>query len=189
MNITDGTYRQKSKLFLLPLIEIPKNQYIKPIDTYVIDQNRELTEKECRLILPFEKDESSEFSYYERTLVDSKYFDTANYYETKDHRVYVYDLTPFKADYDLFLAGKYTEFTNTVKTLINIYWGKLHKGKFIPHPQIEAYLSPSISTYEEISEELNLPISSLIEVKQLLDPPNLEKETFHSLELIGNKTS
>lgn len=188
MHITDKDYYQKSKLFLLPLAEVPRNPIIKPVGTYIIDSNRGITEKEYKLILPFEKDDSSEFSFYEKSLIDSNFFDTVNYYETKKHRVYVYSLLSYKDDYDRFLQGKYTEFSNSVKTLINIYWGKLHKGKFIPHAQIDAYINPNIMTYEQVSDELDVPIKLLVRLKQLLDPPNLTKETFFSQELIASKT-
>lgn len=188
MNITGKTYYQKSKLFLLPLLEIPKNKHIKPVGTFVIDSNKSLTEKEYRLILPFEKDESSEFSYYEKKLVDCNYFDTVNYYETKRHRVYIYSLLSFKEDYDKFINGQYTEFTGSTKTLINLYWGRIEKARFIPNPKIDSYLNPTILTYELVSDELGLPVTELLKIKQLLDPPNLEKETFHSRLLIGNQT-
>ncbi len=176
MTLSSDIYIQKSKLFLLPLIEVKRDPFIRPINTYIRDGI--FTENDFRLILPFERDESSEFYYYEKELLDSPCLDTDNYYETAKYQVYVYNLSKYAEDYKKFIDGKYTTFSNPVKTLVNIQWGKINKGKFHPHPRIESYLNPSEGTYERMSAELGIKLEDLKNVGELLDPPNIELETF-----------
>lgn len=187
MVLVNKVYIQKSKLFLLPLTRIKRNISIKPFGTFVLDTFRGLDENNLRLIVPFELDDSSEFSYFEKELLDSPYFDTENYYETKKFRVYVYNLSHYKDDYEKFLQGHYTEFSNHAKELINLYWGQIRAGKFMPHPRIEAFLDPTILTYEKISNELGVTVQQLQAIKEILDPPDLKKETF-SIEDKASKT-
>lgn len=187
MELTGKTYVQKSKLFLLPLINVKKDPFIKPIGSFIEDKLKGITKEDCRLILPFEKEESSEFAHYEHFLLDSPYFDTDNFYETGKYRIYIYNLEPFADDFQHFLNGKYTQLSTKAKSLINIYWGKMQKGRFYPHPKIEAYLNPTILVYEKIAEELGLEdITTLVKNKEVLDPPNIEKEIFLNQELIEN---
>lgn len=185
MVLTDSKYAQKSKLFLLPLTGLKKDTHIKPVCTYVIDTERGITELDYKLIVPFTKDESSEFSYYEDSyILKSKNLDITNYFETDKLCIYVFDLYEYKEDYDRFLEGKYTEFSTRTKSLINIYWGKVQGKKFYPHPKIEAYMSPMLETYERVARELASGpdyielLDSLIKNKEILDKPDLVKETF-----------
>lgn len=185
MSLVENVYIQKSKLFLLPLTKIKRNIHIKPFGTYVRDKNKGFNEDDLRLIVPFELDDSSEYFYYEKELLDSPYFDTDNYYETDKFRVYIYNLSQYRSDYNKFIKGAYTKFTNKSKELINTYWGRIQSGKFIPHSKIEQYLDPTIMTYEQISDELSVSVQELQEIKEILNPPDLEKETFS----IEDKTS
>lgn len=176
--ITDYRYVQKSKLFLLPLLEIKKDIFIKPIGTYLKDSSRET--KDYQLIVPFKKDDSSEFNYYESNyIVNCKYLVQDDYYETPYLRIYTFDLSSFSSDFDKFLIGKYTEFSNKVKTLINFYWGRTAGGRFFPNPAVDSYLHPTLSDYQEISQHLRVPLDDLIKIKEILDPPNLKMEVFN----------
>lgn len=176
--LSDKIYAQKSRIFLRPLIEVRNDKHIRPINTFI--RNEQFTERDFRLIIPFTREDSSEFFYYEKELVDSPYFDTENYYETDKYLIYVFNLEKYKLDYQRFLDGEYTELSNRVKSLINIYWASYPGGKFRPHERVEAYLNPTIQTYEKYAHELDVPVRTLIKVKQLLDPPDIEKETFNS---------
>lgn len=175
--IVDDRYAQKSRLFLLPLLQIKRDVYIKPIETYIIDPKIGVTVEDKKLIIPFEKDNSSEFDAYESSnLLNSKYLDNLSYYETDRLRVYVFTLSEFSNDFDLIIKGKYTEISRTAKSLINIYWGKIKGKTFLPHPRIQAYLNPTRETYERVAEELGLPVEMILGT-ELINPPDLEKET------------
>lgn len=174
--LSSDKYVQKSKIFLLPLIEVKQDKFIKPLNTFLRDAI--FTEHDFRLILPFERDESSEFYYYEKELLDSPCLDTDNYYETKKYQVYVYNLSKYASDYEKVVEGKYTTLSNKVKTLINIYWGTIRDKKFIPHSKVDQWLNPTKETYENMAQELGVPVSVLESVKELLNPPDIGKETF-----------
>lgn len=176
MKISDSKYIQKSKLFLVPLLEIKRDNFIKPISTYIFDQSK--PEERYKLIMPFKKEDSSEFDYYENNLLNCKYVDQLNYYETESLRVYFFDLSNFEQDYELFLNGKYSQFSTKTKALINLYWGRIVGGRFVPHEKIQSYINPSLETYEQLSDELQLKLEDLITVKEVLNPPDLIREVF-----------
>lgn len=191
MRLVDTIYIQKSKIFLLPLLNIRRDPNIMPVCSYIIDKQKDIDESNSKLILPFLKDDSSEYLYYEKELLDNPHFDIDLYYETPKHRVYIYDLEAFSEDFSLFLHGKYSEFSKRSKTLINIYWGKRKGSQFIPHSKVEAYLDPKMHHYSQVARDLNVSVDDLIKVKELISPPDLEKETFYNYNktTIGNKIS
>lgn len=176
--ISSNEYAQKSRLFLYPLIGVPRDKHILPIETYIKDNK--FNENDYKLIIPYVKDESSEFYFYEKKLIGSPFFESENYYETDNHLVYVFGLQVYKEDYEKFLRGQYSELSSKIKTEINLFWGKMRKGgKFEYHYQIDSYLNPTFETYRKISEELNLDLEGVINIKEILNPPDLAKETYH----------
>jgi hypothetical protein len=161
-------------------VDVRRDRNIKAKGSYISDMYRGITPHDYKLIMTFEKEESSEFNQYESNFIlTSKYLDHSDYYETDTLRVYIFDISEFKNDFDLFLKGKYTDFSTRTKGLINLYWGyKEGRSKFVTHPQIEAYLSPTMETYETVARELNVPIDLLLSVVEIVDPPDLASETF-----------
>lgn len=172
-------YRQKSKLFLWPLVRLERSIGLRPIQTFIVDPVRSLYDSDYKLIAVFPKEGSV---VEEDRLLSNEFFE--DFYETEHLLIYVFDLSSYKDDYDRFLEGNYTKFSKATKTLINMYYGTLTGIHFKPHSQIKAYLSPDESVYVKVAKQLDIDVYDLINGVEIVDPPDLEKETFSEDKII-----
>lgn len=176
--LISSAYRQKSKLFLWPLVRIKRTASLKPLQTFLIDPIQGIYETDYKIIAPFYKESRFDEDY----LLTNEFFH--DFYETDELLVYVFDLRSYSDDFDKFLQGKYTEYSKASKALVNLYYGSQVGLKVKPHPQIEAYLNPKEATYVKVAEELNIDVYKLIALKEIVNPPNLEKETFYEDKVV-----
>ena len=175
--IISPTYRQKSQLFLWPLLMIPRKVGFRPLRTFIRDPFLKITEADCKIVAVFPTNNSTMFGEFEElTLLSSPFY--SNFYETANLLVYIFDLSPYKADFDLFLQGKYSEFSINTKGLINDYYAKQQGLKRVYHPQIKAYLSPTEKIHVQVANQLSVDVYDIMRVKEIVDKPNLERETF-----------
>lgn len=184
--IISPAYRQKSKLFLWPLLGIDRQSGFRPIKTFMADDHRGLTVKDRCLIAPFFKDQSKNYGdFEEEVLLSNEFF--KDFYETEENLVYIFDFNKSKTlgeDYDKVVQGKYTELSYGAKLLINRFFAsKDLKGRVRPHFQVAAYLNPSESDYFRVADQLDIDVYELMKGKEILDPPNILKETFDESEI------
>jgi hypothetical protein len=170
------SYFQKSKVFLYPLLGIKKGIRFVPIETYISWKNYNSHDIKNYLICVFYVDETErkEFNLFsERELESNEFF------ESKAHTNYlniiVFNLEYFKKDIEKFKQGKYSRFSPLTKKIILDFFGDI--GSISNY--MESYLYPE-KYYDIYSEILNVPIDVLIEVEELCDKPNLEKESFQT---------
>jgi hypothetical protein len=177
IQIISPVYRQKSQLFLWPLLTIPRRLGFRPLKTFIRDPFSHISEDDCKLIAVFPKDNSINFgAFEEEALLANPFY--LEFYETADFLVYIFDLSPYQLDYDLFLKGKYSKMSPSAKLLINDYYSKSHGLKKIYHPQIKAYLSPTEKIQVQVAEQLAVNIYDIIAIGEIIDAPNLDRETF-----------
>ena len=105
-------YRQKSKLFLFPLLGIPNSAAFKPTNTYLCDESRGIKLEDYRLIVCYDRGHSEKnkeyYSNFEsKMLIGHKQF--IEMYEEEDCLIYVFDMTKFRKDYDNVVNGKYSK--------------------------------------------------------------------------------
>lgn len=163
-------YFQKSLFFLYPLlnirgwdIRVPKNSYLI-IEDYI-------TEKDYKLICHFEKTEG--FGIFEiKYLFKNSFFLEDLSDQSTDDGVYVFDLSFFKKEIDIFLSGKYSKMSEMIKYKIVGFYSE----KSDIRDYVESFLYPD-KYYEEYSKILKVPISALEEVGELADIYNRDKET------------
>tara|TARA_R100000152_G_C6763851_1_gene188348 strand:- start:673 stop:1254 length:582 start_codon:yes stop_codon:yes gene_type:complete len=180
-------YFQKSKVFLYPLLEIPKGVKFVPFNTYTtflnsIDNFHEFTYKYfCLYHIPCEVDEQANFKNWQ--VFEGLYLKEHNLFEEKFHidsrlRLYMYDFSVFKKDLQSFRDGKYSQFSEYSKKRILDFFGK--KGNIAKY--VESYLYPE-HYYEIYSELLNVPIELLEETGELCDKPDIKLENFEKKSL------
>lgn len=180
--IISSVYRQKSKIFLWPLLNIPRQVGFRPIKTYIIDPYKDLNEHDYCLIAPFSKDSSNNFgTFEEQILLTNEFF--YDFYESSEFLVYIFDLNPYKSDYEKFVKGEYSKMSKSAKALINKFYGRTLGLTFKPHAQVNAYLNPSEEVYIQVAEDLGLNPED-IRGKEIVNPPDLEKETFDESKII-----
>lgn len=163
-----AVYRQKSKIFLWPLLGIER-QGFPQFKTYLRDKSN----KDYIIIAPFPK---SNFSGEDKLFANENFL---SFYETEHELVYIFTLEKWKEDYDKIINGKYSTLSPGAKALINRYWSTSQRGVLTPNPRVSAYLNPTEKIYLQVSKELEISFEDVVKGIEILEPPNLEKETFN----------
>ena len=167
-------YFQKSRVFLYPQIQIPKDVGIFPAETFV--KWDKITEKDRKFICVYKKREGSAFKLFEDTQIRKhKMFYSIS--ETDKHKIIVFNFESIKDDWDKFLNGKYSKFSYQSKKNISGYFG----SKTSQSVYIDSYINPH-KYFEMYSKLLNESAEDLIKVGELCDKPNWEKETFNAYD-------
>lgn len=163
-------YFQKSKIFLYPLLSIQKGSSVTPIKTY-ISYDGYCTENDCKLLLVFHKRDDQEYFKFEKSkLFGNRLY--CDYFEIDSKTVvYVFDFSEYKEDWKHFLNGKYSNMSTFVKDRILDYY----RGNVKNYFHVHCFLYPE-EHYEDYADMLECDISVLMEVGQLCDLPDLEKE-------------
>lgn len=177
MNLVLNSYFQKSFWMLYPLVNIPKTVRYRPLGSYIKDSYLNISEKDKKLLLCYENRQDNEFfeSFESIYLINNIFY--SDFYMTEKYRIYIFDLSHYGKDYDKFLQGKYSKLSDKTKEIIDTYFSKKTPTKLLHHPKIHAYLYPNKEIYMRIAEEIGEKYETIAEVKEILNKPDLEKET------------
>lgn len=185
-------YVQKSGLFLYPLLQIKRRGSINPLGTYIQIEGKPARFKRSLFVLhPARLD--SDFRDFEKLqLTKSPCF--RDLIKVGDEKIYVYDMAAHAADYDLFLAGKYSRMSESAKARIMAYQREPLRTGQEPSSNaayIQTYLYPQ--DYHEIYADLlwngedpnrSEGMRSMMETCELCNPPDIQKE---KLVVVNNK--
>lgn len=164
-------YFQKSKVFLYPVLGIKRGVSVTPINSYVQwAPYYELSDK--KLILLYYLRDDEDFIRFEKTklLGNSLFHD---FKQVDDEQgIYVFDIEGIGVDYDMFLEGKYSQFSAEHKRRILNFYGSLDKN----FNYVESFLEPK-KYYRIYSDLLNVKVDLLKEVVELCDIPDLTQES------------
>ena len=178
----------KCGLFLLPTIDfanrpISKADCIGLIDVYISD-------KKAQLI--------SVYKNIDTEVINMQIYKLTNHYSFIDHgeeedELYVVNEIPkkFIKDYNLFLNGKYSEFSDELKDRLSKINGKttfkvgggLNK-KGLPGLTVYDMINPSEEKRKELADILGVDVKL---VKEVYNPPNLENEIYLKLDKFKEK--
>ena len=163
-------YFQKSHTFLYPLLGFNKNKHIKPEQTYINWGEYNPTDR--KLICVFKKDDSDKWKNFEKNfLITHKMLHECH--PIDDFTIiYVFDLSAYMTDFDNFLIGKYSRFSNAAKSALTDYYG-IHTGEWV---YIESFLFPK-KYYKLYAEILGTDVEILEKVGELCDIPDIYKES------------
>jgi hypothetical protein len=164
-------YFQKSRVFLYPALNIPRGVSVTPIETYLSWDGRYI-EKDLKLTVVYHLRSDKEFVAFEKTkLFKNPMF--SDFYETEDSKgVYVFDYEPFAEDWSLFLDGKYSKLSKTLKDRVLSYYTNSKKN----YVYVDSYVNPHLY-YDLYSRLLGCDKKLLEDVGELCDKPDLIKET------------
>ena len=146
-------YYQKSKLFLYPLLGIPRNGEFVPVKTY-LRWDGKFTTVERRLIVVFKTDDSSEFKEFDKTVLRANPRFDEFHQVSPTYGIYIFhfkDLLSFEA-YGQVAKGAYSEMNAGFKQQISRFF-KANKRN---HLQMLSYLYPS-RYYEDYAALLTVP--------------------------------
>lgn len=166
-------YFQKSMFFLYPLLRLNKKvNKILPKNTF-LEMEGYIEPGEYKLICVFHTDDE-DFFEFEQVWVSSnkQLFDKLEIGDL-DVVVYVFDLSEFKEDFDLFLEGKYSKMSPEVKNKIM----QFYEYGTLTYEYVKSFLYPEdyYSTYSQI---LSVDETLLRSNVELCSPYDSEKECF-----------
>lgn len=165
-------YFQKSYTFLYPLLGFKKKSTpFKPVQTYV-SWPGEVATTDRKLICVYEiQDTQSWHDFETKVLLSHPMLDAVE--KIEDSKIaYIFDLHTFKNDFDKFLNGKYSTFSQDAKKHISDYYG-IHTPEWV---YVESFLFPK-KYFKSYAEILLVPVNSLEKVGELCNKMNEEKET------------
>ena len=163
-------YFQKSKVFLYPLLKISKGVDFVPVETYLTwGGNYSIKDKKF-LCLYNQKDTTKWHNFEKKFLLQNiLFYDYINLED--DLHLYVFDMRDIVNDYNKLCKGKYSEFTESTKTLVINFFGE--KGSLAQY--VEEYLYPEYY-HTQYAEDLNVEVDMISKIYEVCDKPNFEKE-------------
>lgn len=163
-------YIQKSQIFLYPALNIPRGIKDVPVGTYVAWKGMYVPE-DRKLICLYMLKETKEFKALERVkLIGNKLFH--DFHELENGKgAYVFDFTPHAEDFDKFLKGKYSYFSDEYKDMIKRFFA----NNPTDYKVVESFLKPH-KYYWLYQTIFNVDIQALKAAGQLCSKPDFEKE-------------
>jgi hypothetical protein len=163
-------YFQKSKIFLYPLLDIPRGAKALPTETYLSWGNKYTTE-DAKLVCVYETKMDPEYMLFEsqqlikhNRLVDYVKVDSST-------SVMIFDFSDLKDDWNHVVIGKYSLMQDHLKQKILRYFNNNSAN----HVYIQSYLFPEFFM-DQYAVILDVPIELLRSVGELCSKPDLEKE-------------
>ena len=162
-------YFQKSKIFMYPLLGIergnvaPEEVYFSIRDKYKPEDRKLVLVYDPRMDLKYE-------SFKEDRLVNHKLLHE-RLEDQNGNDIFVFDMSSFAADWDIFISGKYSKMSLKIRNKILHFFEK-NSGNYI---YVNSFLFPE-KWFKRYAEILDVSEELLKEVGELCDVPNPQKE-------------
>lgn len=165
-------YFQKSKILMYPLLGIERGN-ITPEEVY-LSINDKYKPQDRRLVLLYDPRMDVKYEKFKNErLLDHKLL-IEQFEDQNGKEAFVFDMSVFAQDWDLFLLGKYSQMSLKVRKEILNFFEK-NSGNYI---YVHSYLFPE-KWFNRYAEILDVSESLLKEVGELCDKPNLKKEALN----------
>jgi hypothetical protein len=165
-------YFQKSRIFLYPIIGIQRGAPIVPKEVYVSWEGNYKPE-DRRLICVYPVKNAEQFDIFVKsTLSKNPLFEKDLNIDNKHHAC-IFNFDNYASDWNKFLSGKYSEFSDEFKSKISTFFSKSPTNLLY----IKSFLYPE-SFHNEYADLLKVKSSLIREVKELCDKPDFSKETY-----------
>lgn len=164
-------YFQKSMFFLYPLLDLNKDMQIVPENTYLGIEGY-ITEKEPKVVCRFANTEDPKFTQFKNLYIyQSPYFLEELERESPDETLYVFDLSPYHTDYELFLKGEYSRMAEPTKRKIM----RFYRYGTAPFEYMKSFLFPD-QYYQIYADLLHVTREVLQNSVELASKYDQEKE-------------
>lgn len=170
-------YFQKSKVFLFPALGISKRSYTQPTETYISWQDM-YTSEHKKLICVYDNVNTEAFKAFELKVLLTNPMLIAHYLTKENQGIYVFDMTVLNENWDIFLAGKYSQLNKTLKHAIADFYG----SKSAEYEYIKSYLYPE-EFYDVYASLLDIDVQILRKVGELCNPLDPEQEMLKILPI------
>ena len=177
-------YSQKSAMLLYPLLQIRRRGSINPLGTYLRVEGRVMKHERGLYVLhPARTDQ--DFKNFEKFhLMKSPCF--RDILRVGEETLYVYDMAAMAADYDHFIAGRYSQMSEVAKKRIMNYQREPLREGQEPSSNaayIHTFLYPKdyYAIYADLLWERSDPhrsngMRSMMENRELCEPPDMSRE-------------
>jgi hypothetical protein len=166
-------YFQKSRSFLYPFLGIRKNSPFTPVQTFISMDEPPINVKDCKLICVFEPQEDTRYPHFEENMIINHILYSETIITPTGENIYIFDFSPLKTDWELFLKGKYSLLSDDFKKAIRLHYGASTQE----YEYMDSYLFPE-RYFEIYAALLDIEIAMLRKVGELCDPYDEEQETF-----------
>lgn len=172
----NSKFIQRSKLFIYPLLYIPKTISLFPKETYLSLVRKDKTiidSGDKKLICLYDeiKNETDRKSEKDHILLNKYFHDIKRYDDVSTLYIFHLDRLYIDHDWAVFLKGYYSEISPLTKKTISDYYKDTDY-----EPYINSYLYPD-KYYDKYADLLDIPVNILEDNIELLSPPDLNKET------------
>jgi hypothetical protein len=176
----EGTSKRLTNTFVLPMVGI--NHKTLPnnfINSYILD--------DYKVVIVYDKntDYNDIFAHHlNRIMENNKYF--IEYQDLEDEFNVFFNIPEeFKDDFDLYLLGKYSEFSDNFKAILTGFFGikTIKEGHTV---SVHNTIYPEDFKRKLIAEHLSYK-NSIIDytmIKEVLDRPDLSKEMFKQISIL-----
>ena len=163
-------YFQKSKIFLYPLLEIKRGTFIVPNETY-ISWNDKINSEDMQLICIYKPEKNQNYLDFEKNVL-LKHNRLIDFIKINEEQiVFTFNFSDLSVDWIHFINGKYSQMEIKIKRKILDFFDK----KSGNYAYVESYLFPE-KHFETYAKILDVDISLLINVGELCNKPDLERE-------------
>jgi len=163
-------YFQKSRTFLFPFLGYKKSEH--PFVQTFVCLDGMYSEKDYKLICKFYDVDYQSFAEFEEKRIYEHPF-LERIISNNEENLYVFDCSSIQEDWDLFLQGKYSKFSEELKYSIIFYYGV----DTPEYPYISSFLYPE--RYHRIySELLDVDLDVLKDVHELCDKYDKYREKY-----------
>lgn len=172
-------YFQKSRVFLYPILQIPKGSVAAPIETYVAWEGT-IKQEERKFICVYKDRTDLEYKVFEKNkLLKHPLLHSTEIVD--GNRLMVFNFERYSKDWDNFLLGKYSKFEHVVKSRISNWHGN-HTTNSV---YVDSYIYPN-KYFHMYARFLGQDVSVLEKVGELCDKPDMEKECLTTKTKIWN---
>lgn len=177
------SYKRKSKNFLLPLLETPLIHTNKDknylIDVLIVQSGFP------QIVTIFDNIDYEPLSMDIYRLNNNSYYIDSNYDDDDKEVCLFFDIpSEYRNDYELFLRGKYSQFSHKYKQLLTKTYGSGRLNTYseitgLPHVSIYDAIYPTNDKRSAIAKSLECNVEDIVEV---LSPPDLYLEEYRTIE-------
>lgn len=164
-------YFQKSKIFLYPLLGIPRGISTVPEETYIAWKDR-IHPAEEKLICYYTCTGHPDFENFRKNVILKHTLLTDIVLGKDQEEIYVFDFAGFSTDFLHFINGRYSQLSEATKnTVLDFFLDSDRTGELIL-----SYLHPS-EHYDDYATLLGVDKELLKQVGELCTKPDFKKET------------
>jgi hypothetical protein len=168
------TYKKKAKNFILPMIGIPIVQY----DPYIIDCNI-IIDGFPKIVVIFDNIDDEPLKMLIYKLQSDYLFMDCEYGDDNKEIVLYFDVPKeFKSDFEKFIKGSYSEFSDEYKNRLTSYFGKETCEDWGLVTMWDT-IYPKDNKKDQIAEKYGVDVK---QIKELISSPDLEYEIYKTIE-------